>query len=192
MKKFTFQKGAWDTEELLHTYSPMCRDYTQMRQEDDAIANSFNEKLQDYDYIGLALKEPVRGDATVRVRCSFESYGAPLIVLADGVRTDGEGRRLYTSLHEIAAYEKGCNVWRVVTVPDSPERPFCAVGITRETFDVAAGSTVEMTVQVRGKKIHVTVNDYSFDAELPALPEEYYVGITACEGLNRFYELTVE
>ena len=195
MKQFHFARGMWDSAEMPMTYAPMCRDRSVViRQEDDCIANGFNEKLNDYDYIGLAMTEPTVGDSTITARCSFEGYGAPLIVLADGVHTDEVGRRRYDAIYEVVAYENGCNVWRILPVPDPsrPERDFTVINITRQTFAVAGGSMIDMTIRVREKRIFVTVNDYSFDVELPDLPSEYYVGVTTCEGLNRFYELTVE
>ena len=195
MKKFDFRRGMWDTSVLRMTYTPMCKDYTEIRQEEDAIANAFNEKIDDFDYIGLAMTEPVTGDCTVSARCSFVSYGAPLIVLSDEVRTDGEGRRRYGAFYEIVSYHAGCNVWRVV--PDRPEpavpgRSYSVFNVTRQYFPVPEGTAFEISVRVRGQSAEITVNGNAFFVDLSDLPETYYVGITACEGLDRFYELTVD
>lgn len=195
MKKFDFRRGMWNPAEMPMTYAPMCKDRTaRIRQEDDCIANSMNETLGDYDYIGIAMTEPTTGDCTVTAHCSFEKYGAPLLVFADGIHTDEEGRRRYDAIYEVVAYEGGCNVWRILPVPDPnrPDRDYTVINITRQTFAVEAGSVVEMTVRLRGKRIFVTVNDYAFDVEIPDLPDSYYIGVTTCEGLNRFYDLTIE
>ena len=194
MKHFNFSRGKWNPAEMPMTYAPMCRDRSAViRQEEDCIANSMNETTGDYDYIGIAMAEPTEGNCTVTAHCSFEKYGAPLIVFADGVHTDDTGCRLYDAIYEVVAYEGGCNVWRILPVPD-PERKrnFTVINITRQTFAVEAGSVVEMTVRLRGKRILVTVNGYSFDVEIPDLPDRYFIGITTCEGINRFYDLTVE
>ena len=195
MKKFNFARGMWDPADLPMTYAPMCKDRSAtVRQEDDCIMSGMNEKLGDYDYIGIAMTEPTGGDCTITAKCSFESYGAPLIVLADGIHTDENGCRLYDAIYEVVAWEKGCNVWRIVPVPDPahPERGYTVTNITRESFVVEPGSVVDMKIRVVGKKLAVTVNAYSFEIGVPDLPEAYYVGATLCEGVNRFYELTVE
>ena len=195
MKQFNFARGAWDPADLPMTYAPMCKDRSaRIRQEDDCIMSSMNEKLGDYDYIGIAMTEPTRGDCTIRTQCSFVKYGAPLIVLADGVHTDENGTRLYDAIYEVVAWENGCNVWRIVPVPDPnhPARGYTVTNITRESFAVEPGSRVDMCVKVRGKEIDVTVNDYAFTVGVPDLPDAYFVGITLCEGENRFYSLSVE
>ena len=195
MKIFAFRRGSWDPAEMPLTFSPhMCKDFTAvLLQEEDCIVNSFNKSLGDYDYIGIAMTEPTVGDCTVTTHCSFEKFGAPLIVLADGIRTEG-AYRLYGAIYEIVAYEEGCNVWRILPEPDpeKSERRYTVRKIAHKPFFVEAGTTLEMSVRVHGKHAFVTVNDYSFDVALPDLPDAYYVGLTACEGINRFYDLTVE
>ena len=194
MKRFDFSRGRWDRAQLPMTYAPMCRHYSDIRQEDDCIANGMNAHIGDYDYIGVAMTEPTRGDASITARCSFESYGAPLIVLADDVCTDPDGRRLYGAIYEVVAWEGGCNVWRILPVPDPerPDRAYTVRNITRESFPVAGGTVIDMAVRVRGKRLFVTVNDYAFDVAVPELPDAYFVGVTLCEGVNRFYELCVD
>jgi len=181
----------WDPAELPMTYAPMCRAFSDVRQEDDAIVNSCSEK-NGYDYIGLSLREPLSGGVSVSAHCSFENYGAPLLVFGDSIHTDAEGRRLWGPIYEIVAYESGCNVWRVLPDPSNPERPFSAVNLARETFTVAAGSVIDLSARVVNRRAAVRVNDYRFEIDLPELPETFYVGITLCEGINRFYDLKVE
>ena len=50
---------------------------------------------------------------------------------------------------------------------------------------------VEFGVHPGGKELAVTCGDTAFSFFADALPDAYYVGLTACEGVNRFYDFSV-
>lgn len=184
----------WNPLKMPMTYSHLSRDCTAvLRQEDDCIVNSMNESVGDYDYIGISMTEPITGDCRITAQCSFEKFGAPLIVLADEIRTEGNVRR-YGAMYEIVAYEGGCNVWRILPEPDPavPGQDFTVRSILKASFPVEAGSLVTLSVRLCGRRAHVSLNGYAFAVDLPDLPASYFVGITACEGIDRFYALTVD
>ena len=45
---------------------------------------------------------------------------------------------------------------------------------------------------IKGKKLFIRVNDQTFFAEHEDIPKQMHVGITACEGVNHFYELEIQ
>ena len=48
-----------------------------------------------------------------------------------------------------------------------------------------------LEVKKTGKTLNVSVAGHTFGYIEDALPDSFYVGITGCEGLNRFYDFTV-
>ena len=91
----------------------------------------------------------------METRCSFDSFGAPLIVLSDDILTNDKGEWQFGIHYEVVLYEQGINVWEINYHPDVMEGHH---------------------VLVRAEK----------------LPKEFHVGITMCEGINRFYEISIE
>ncbi len=199
MPHFTFARGAWETAAITPAYSVACRDRAPVTQEDSCISGGFNPKINDFDYIGLCMTEPVAGDRTVTAHCAFTAAGAPLVVLADSITTLEDGSRRFGPMYEIVAYAGGCNVWRILPDfdPADPDRGYTVRSITMQSFPVADMASpnlteVELEIRVEGKALHVRQDNYSFTVDAPDLPDTYYVGLTLCEGYNRFYDLSVE
>ncbi len=198
MIHFSFARGAWDTAALLPTYSVACRDCVSVTQEDTCISGDFNPSIGDFDYIGLAMTEPVSGDRTVTAHCAFTAAGAPLLVLADSVTVIENGTRRFGPMYEIVAYAGGCNVWRILPDfdPADPERGYTVRSIAMESFPVADIASPELTeveleIRVVGKTLCIRQDSHTFTVDTPDIPDRYYVGLTLCEGYNRFYDLTI-
>lgn len=199
MIRFDFSRGARNTTALSPTYSVACRACVPVTQEDSCISGDFNPAIGDFDYIGLCMTEPVTGDHTVTARCAFTAAGAPLLVLADSTTIDAAGHRRFGPMYEIVAYAGGCNVWRILPDfdPADPDRGYTVRSITQQAFPVAditspALTEVELEIRVVGKTLHIRQDDYTFTVNTPDLPDTYYIGLTLCEGYNRFYSLSVD
>lgn len=52
---------------------------------------------------------------------------------------------------------------------------------------------LEVTISrtARGKELTVRIDGYEFGYLDDTLPDTYHVGITGCEGVNRFYDFAV-
>ncbi len=125
--------------------------------------------------------------AVLRTVCSFSEYGAPLIVLSNDIRETESG--LCYGLHfEVVVYEEGCNVWRIV--PADTPRKIAPTALTRQTFPLPAGKPIQLEVRVQTGMLKVRVNDIAFEAFSDEIPEQFYAGITGCEGINQFYEFS--
>ena len=59
-------------------------------------------------------------------------------------------------------------------------------------FPIEDKSMIDMEVTIKSQKLYIRVNDQSFVAQHEEIPEQMHVGITACEGINQFYEFEVE
>ena len=127
---------------------------------------------------------------SVKVKCSFDNFGAPLLVFTDDYKTLDDGSYQYGLHFEVVAYENGCNVWHIV--PGKKENPIEVTKVCSMEFSVEARTMIEMEVCVKNKKMYIRVNDKNIVAEHDEIPEQMHVGITACEGRNQFYEFEIK
>lgn len=189
--KCEFGKGLWNPDDFMYVYSPICKVYEEFIQEDNCIRNSFNDKINDFDYISMVTKEKHQKGCTISTKCSFDKFGAPLIVLADSF-DNANDRRIYNFHFEFVAYEDGFNVWRIVPLPERKERPIDPTKICRTLFKIADESMIDLKVEVKEKSFVVTVNGIGSEIWTDEIPESFHAGITACEGINKFYSFSIE
>ena len=184
---YEFREGSGFRADFQYAYSPACRTYPEFAQEENCVANRLDNTTGKYEYISMITKKGYAPGAAFSARCSFESYGAPLIVLADGLSDGKDGIARYKSHFEIVAYEGGVNVWHIVPEGGGvkPEN------LARKKFPVKAGQILLLTVETGGNGIAVSLGDKRFKLSGISLPARFRAGITACEGINRFYEFTV-
>lgn len=191
IKKYDFSKDCWNKEDFMYVYSPNCKAYKEFIQDTDSIINDFNKNIDDYDYLSIVTKRKYSEGVKVKTVCSFDSYGAPLIVLSDDI-IEKDNRLEYVLHFEAVAYENGCNVWHIVPWSERVERPIKPTKIAFSEFKIEDGSKIELTLEVQHKKFIITVNGQTLEVENDEIPKSFHVGITACEGINRFYNLTIE
>ncbi|MBQ7915321.1 MAG: hypothetical protein IJ315_00860 [Firmicutes bacterium] len=194
MKKYVFTPGGWNQEDFMYVYSPKHKLFPEFTQEKNCIVNQQDPQMGEkfpYQYISMVTKERYGVGTKISTKCDFDHFGAPIIVLSDDIHEE-EGHLFYNLHFEVVAYEKGCNVWHLVQDPARPERPLCPTKIACPEFVIEDGSMIEMSVEIKEKKLKIWVNDQCFEVEHPQLPKKCHIGITDCEGINHFYELTVE
>ena len=181
------------SKDFFYAWSPNCKEHDPaFLQEADCVVNAASTVI-DYQYISMISRERFPVGTRVTTHCSFEKFGAPLIVFTDDIGADSEGRPLYGLHFEAVAFEEGCNVWKIEKNPDTTAaRKIVTEKIGLMRFPVADNSVIEVSVLFGEKKITVTVNGNSIDIEREEFPAEVHAGITACEGINRFYDFTVE
>jgi hypothetical protein len=192
MAHYIFRRGEWNPAEFQYVYSPAARSFTEFTQEEDGIVNRHNPEIDDFDYVSMVTKEAFGTGTRIKTKCSFASYGAPLIVLGNDFQTDTEGRLRYGLHFEVVAWEEGCNVWHILPAPERTERPIKPTKIGAKTFPIAPGSRIDLEVELAQKALKIKVNGEEMTVFSEDLPETCHVGITACEGINRFSEFTVE
>ena len=191
--KVTFNKGGWNENDFRYAYSPACFDRVSFRQEDNSIVNAEGKSLFGYEYISILDKTPHKVGVVAEVECSFEKFGAPLIVLSDDIMVNEKGEWIYGKHFEVVAYEEGINVWKIVPDPSRVERPIKTALLASKSFTIADNSRIIIRMEIEDGCIKSTVNGESLDVEIEDLPKgDFWVGITACEGINRFYSLSIE
>ena len=173
--------------DFLQAYSPAVKARASFTQKKDAVVSGWNDAINDYDYVSFVTAEKFAAGTKASVRCSFDKFGAPLIVFTNDLNGDVYG------LHfEAVAFEEGINVWHIVKSEPGSPKPVTVkkIGFTR--FPVAAGEPFTLTVEFGYKEIRVSINGNGVTVACEDIPEEFHVGFTGCEGVNRFYEFTVE
>ena len=191
-KTYNFANGTWNTEDLEYAYSPACFDRAAFRQEEDCIVNGVGKSLFGYEYISLLDKTKRKVGVKLTLKCSFEKFGAPLIVFSNDLPVNEKGEKIYGEHYEVVAYEKGINVWKVIPWPERVERPIKPFLLAKKEFGIAGNEMIEIKVEVLENKIKSWVNGEYLETEVEGLPTEFWVGFTACEGINRFYSFEIE
>ena len=193
MKKEYFLSSPEAIEkDFMYVFSPASRSFVPFTFENGQAINRYDESIKDYEYISIVTKEKYTDGVTFRTKCSFDSFGAPLIVLSDDISIDESGRSKYGLHFEVVAYEKGCNVWHIVPFPERVERPIKAEKIAFSNFVITEKSEIDLSVTIKDGKICVEINGERLVAESPDIPKEFHIGITACGGINRFSAVTIE
>ncbi len=138
-------------------------------------------------FTGMVLKTMFRAPVTIELEAAFDHRMCPLIVLAGELAETDLGVPEYRQDTQIVVYDEGSIVW---------SRPMYATGpkllkLAWLGLDLKAHDKHRLRVEVTGKAIAVTLNGHTFGCTDECIPEEFYVGIAGCEGINRFYSFAV-
>ena len=189
--KYSFGLGhdEWKRD-FRYAYSIIYGSFHEFKEEEGSVAN---EKTDHFHYVSIVHNDTYGVGAKVSTTCSFDHYGAPLLTFANSVYTEEEtGVLRYGDHYEVVAYEEGCNVWFVTKAPEGSGRRFDSECCLRLRFPIAEGSKIHLSTEIRENKVlRVLVNDASFDLPAPRMADEVYIGITACEGINHFYDAEI-
>lgn len=194
MKIYDFKKGV-DENELFYAYSPQSRTNHKFEQEEECIVNremSEVKSIFDFEHISLLTKKQYGIGTSVSLECDFEAFGAPLLLLTAELATIHD-KPSYDRHFEVVAYEEGINVWDIAYLPNAPEEHFIAPkNIASKRFPIANRQRIYIETKILDKALWVRVNGQELTVDIPDLPEKAHVGLTACEGINRFYSLKIE
>lgn len=194
-KEYVFTPNSKWEEDFMYVYSPIVKTYPVFNKEADCLSNRYDENIADYEYISV-LSDSKYKNAKITVECDFHKYGAPLIVFTDDLKEavgkDGKKHLFYGVHYEIVAWEEGCNIWYIVPFPEREEHPVKPTKILAESFEIENGSLVSLSVEVKDGTINVELNGKRFSVSHPQIPEEYHIGYTACEGINKLYKMSIE
>jgi hypothetical protein len=187
----TFQAGGWQRADWLRVKNPRSEHFGDWVQQPDCITNEVPAGTTAGgpadSYSSMVYKEKVKGDVTITSTMAFACEMAPLIVLAPELPENAKGQREYREHVEVVIYNQGVNVWRHFVKDGKLMYRKAAFANFRLEKDVK----YRLTVTKAGKTLTVSVGGHTFGYFDDGLPETCYVGITGCEGLNRFYDFAV-
>lgn len=197
MKVYNFNGKDSHLENFFYAYGPVAKAHKQFTQLEDCLANfvpgdAGHDDIFAYDYISMVTKEKYGNGVRFSTKCNFVKFGAPLLVFCNDFITDTDSTPIYQEHYEVVAYEDGCNVWRVLPCPERVERPIDATLLGALEFHINPNELIDISFEVQGKQILAEVNGHKITCEHPDVPDEFHVGITACEGHNRFFDFRIE
>jgi len=188
LKYINFKNNEWENQGLVYAYSHRFSPTPNFIQKDGYIESSVNEAMPDgFDWIGLITKEKYSKELKISTECYFSKYGAPLIVMANEAAPDENGIIRISDYIEIVIYENGINVWKH-TFKDGKPTWKLIMGVE---FDVPAGKNVKLSSYMKDDLLIIEAEDKRMQVNLPDIPENVHMGIIACEGINRFYNLQI-
>lgn len=141
-----------------------------------------NASYPDFAYTSVVEKEPVALPVELKCVCSFDAFGAPLIIFSEALNPDGEGGFVYGKHYEAVLWEKGINLWQLEPKQEGGQK---TTSLCRAEMPFPAGVMTELTVRLTRNGIEAQAGELIAKAEC-SLPEKMYVGFTACEGINHF------
>ena len=198
-----FKPGRWNKADFIEVKSSRWPNINTFRQEADHIVNvcpkdatpqEMVSKRAPETYAAMIYKNPIKGNSEVKAEMSFDYRMAPSIVIAEkpGVSKDKNFPEFRTH-YEIVLYDEGINVWRH-WFNEKGKQVWRKVAFMKAK--VRPGVKYEMEVDIkftaRGPVMTVKVGDIELGYTDDLLPREYYAGIIACEGVNRFYEFEID
>jgi len=199
-REISFARDAWKSSEWTFVKSPRWTHKGGWEQHDDHISNAVPADASPADLLGKRVAEtytsmiwnrPVKGDFEISSTMLFTGSMAPLLVLAGPLGTSADHCPEYREHWEVVLWDQGINIWHhnyqqgkpfwhlaaALKHPFQPNRKYALkLHVQRTRYGA------KMTVECDGATLIYTEHD---------LPEILHVGLTGCEGLNRFYSFGV-
>ncbi len=196
----SFRPGGWRPADWLLVKSPRWSHVGEWRQEADHLANAVPADATDEAMLGPRAPETyssmlwrtrLAGNFTVASTMSFDYRMAPLIVLTSAPGATADGQAEYREHWEVVLYDEGINVWHHEYKAGKPVWHLAAM--TRHAFKpgVKYDLKVTLTRQAQGTMIDIACGDARLAYMEHDLPRTLLVGLTGCEGVNRFYDFRV-
>ena len=184
-----FKRGAWDPNQWWMVQSPRWNYQGRWAQEDDHIRNQAPEDLEEIGshapqaYTSMVYNQPLTGAFAARATLSFDLRMAPSIVLAAPPEHNSQNGREYRHHFEIVFFDQGINLWHHQYIDGQPSWILAAYW----RLTLAPKTRYAPRVIRQKNALDITLEGREFGCFLPALPDVLYAGVTACEGINRFY-----
>ena len=187
--KTTFAKNTWNLDNLTYAYSYRFEETPEFVQKEDCVENTKNETaVYGFDNISLLTREKFGPGTKLSTRCAFEDLGAPLLVIADRLETDSRGVVRYGDYLEVVLWKNGVNVWRM-WMENGEVTWKQLLGVE---FPVREHDIHTLSVTIEKDTLHIQAGDRVMQLYINEMYDSYHLGINACEGINRFYDLEIE
>jgi len=145
-------------------------------------------KLITQTHAGMVYGRPVNGDFVVASSMAFTYRMAPSIVFGTLVPSARPTHQEYLESWEIVLWDEGINVWQQTIANHAVQ--WTLIGYAKHPFHRHTRYTLE--VRRTKQTLDIRIDALRFGLLDPTLPAQCYVGITGCEGVNRFYDFRVE
>lgn len=196
----SFAPGGWHAADWILVKSPRWSHRGTWRQEEASIRNAtpiaatarqlYGARVGE-TYTSMVLQQTFKTSVVITSTLSFEDRMAPLIVLAPELGKDAEGYPEYREHFEIVFWDEGVNIWHHRYADGKPSWKLAAY--CRFKLEPKTRHAIEVTyAKGDGKKmLSVRAAGHEFGHQNDDLPDVFHVGLTGCEGINRFYNFSV-
>lgn len=191
-----FTPTGWNPADFILVKSPRWDYLGQWVQKADHLENAVpagatREELEGKrapeTYTSMVQRQPVTGNVRLATTLAFTWRMAPLMVLAPELGRDAAGRPEYREHFEVCVFNEGVNVWHHTYADGRPSWHLAAYG----RFPLQADTRYRLEVERKGQRLTIRIDGHEFGYQEDSLPPSLYVGLTGCEGLNRFYDFSV-
>lgn len=183
-----FAKDLWNTDALTYAYSYRFDATPQFLQKNDCIENRPNpDAVYGFDNISLLTKNTYGPGTKITTQCAFENLGAPLIVIADKLETDTRGVVRYGEYLEVVLWKNGVNVWKM-WLENGEVTWKQLMGVD---FPVTEHEIHTLSVTIEKEELHIEADGQKILLHVENIYPVFHLGINACEGINRFYTLSI-
>lgn len=188
-----FTKGGWTDKDWKQVKGPSWDYFGTWVQDTDHIRNYTKPGLTPKEaegtnsYSSMILTHKVGGAVEISSTMSFDYQMAPLIVLADDLGESKDGKPEYRKHTEIVLYNQGLNVWQHFYKDGKQSY----IKLVWATLKFKPKHKYDLKVTVKDKVITIKVDGNELGCTDVDLSDDFYVGITGCEGINRFYNFKV-
>lgn len=177
----SFNKNAWNPSDWIFVKRRDMAGRSEWLQKNDCIENDGN-------HTSMVYKKKFKGDMTVSSTTAFADRMAPAIVIVSKIGDSADGAKAFDEHVEIVIYDDGVNIWRLHTVGGKSLWEKTAFW----KFKLVKNTLYKLEVTKKGKELSIKVDGQTMGYVDSSLQDEYYVGITGCEGVNRFYDFAVK
>ncbi len=197
--KISFAKDQWSMQGWMIVKYPGLDHEGSWIQKEDCIINATPPNIRAEDmceggkyatdtFVAMILRDSFDSPKRVASTMSFDHKMAPIIQIANEPDTSGEVP-VFQERYEVVLYYQGINVWEHFLLDGE-------IKFQRKLFyqrPLSAGKKyfLELEVNPYKKTLAVILEGTSMTLHAPLLPDKFYAGIMASEGINRFYDFEI-
>jgi len=100
IKRYDFSDGKWSMDDFFFCYSPLWKSRKEFLQEENFVTNNYGDGKP--HYISILTKKKYKTGVHLHAKCSFQAFGAPLIVISDDVNSNENGEMQLINTGEIS------------------------------------------------------------------------------------------
>lgn len=184
-----FSEGHWNAADWRMVQSPRWDRVNDWIQEPDHIRNDGPETEAGETYTSMVLDRTLDVPFIVRATMSFDQRMAPLLVIGAEPTKLPSGRWQYGAHFELVLFDEGLNLWNHTVVDGKPAWTLAQ----KWRFDVQPQRRYELALGVQPGRLDVSLDGRSIGQNLLEGASDHVVaGLTACEGINRFFDFRVD